>query len=885
MLQSEYDPDDDGSVLKADHADDADTVDGHTVARNVLSDEYTNTEIDTALSGKQDKEEGKGLSSNDFTDALKTKLDGIEAGAQVNTLTGVKGSAESDYRTGNVEITKANIGLGNVDNTSDANKPISTATQTALDAKQGTLTAGTGITINDNVISATGGGGSGGHVIVNSSGTDMTQRAKLKFDGATVTDDAVNDMTIVSGLKGDPGDPGDPGTAATIAVGTVTSGQMASVTNSGTSSAAVFDFVLPKGDQGDPGTPGQDGQDGAAATIEVGTVTSGQTASVTNSGTSSAAVFDFVLPKGDPGQNGQDGTDGTDGVSPTVSTSAITGGTQVTITDADGPHVFDVMDGADGSPGTPGQDGTDGVSPTVSTTAITGGTEITITDAGGSHTFNVMDGTPGTPGQDGTDGVSPTVSTSAITGGTAVVITDAQGTHTFNVMNGTNGQDGAPGQDGTDGTDGFSPTVSTSSITGGTEVTITDANGPHVFDVMDGATGQTGPTGPSGADGYSPTATVTKTGSTVTITITDKNGTTTATVSDGDTGPVVALIDRWLRFDPNNKKGLIIKAGTHILKDDGTYQHYDSDTAVDLTSDLGGSGTDYFVYLANDGTISAGTSQPADTVKIGRFHTLCANVGTPNMILPSGGITASNPIMVKSYKQEEDPDFYAFYRKTISSVSGEVATVPHPLSGFSAGDILPESVFCLTFHPDTLVEDAMVYDRDTDRVIDVYLQSGKGVNTRSAYNATHTVSRQPINHQEDMRAVGKKLLTDHEFTSAAIGSNEKTNITGSADKTYVGGHVDTANRRMISAIGCEEMCGYLWQWLDEIAPTGGSGWNSYGDGDNYGQSYGMPYVLLAGGAWINSSSCGSRSRNAVDVRSNVGARSGSRGSSRVCRWR
>lgn len=32
-------------------------------------------------------------------------------------------------------LTKSNVGLGNVDNTSDANKPISTATQTALDAK------------------------------------------------------------------------------------------------------------------------------------------------------------------------------------------------------------------------------------------------------------------------------------------------------------------------------------------------------------------------------------------------------------------------------------------------------------------------------------------------------------------------------------------------------------------------------------------------------------------------------------------------------------------------------------------------------------------------------------------------------------------------------
>ena len=74
-------------------------------------------------------------------------------------LQGVKGSAESSYRTGNVSVSKADIGLGNVDNTSDLNKPISTAVQTALDGKQGTLTAGANITIDaNNVISASGGG-------------------------------------------------------------------------------------------------------------------------------------------------------------------------------------------------------------------------------------------------------------------------------------------------------------------------------------------------------------------------------------------------------------------------------------------------------------------------------------------------------------------------------------------------------------------------------------------------------------------------------------------------------------------------------------------------------------------------------------------------------
>lgn len=38
-----------------------------------------------------------------------------------------------------------------------------------------------------------------------------------------------------------------------LTIGTVSSGATASVTNVGTSSAARFNFVLPKGDKGDPG--------------------------------------------------------------------------------------------------------------------------------------------------------------------------------------------------------------------------------------------------------------------------------------------------------------------------------------------------------------------------------------------------------------------------------------------------------------------------------------------------------------------------------------------------------------------------------------------------------------------------------------------------------
>ena len=54
-------------------------------------------------------------------------------------------------------VTKAQVGLGNVDNTADLDKPISTATQAALNAKQNTLTAGDNITITNNVISAADG--------------------------------------------------------------------------------------------------------------------------------------------------------------------------------------------------------------------------------------------------------------------------------------------------------------------------------------------------------------------------------------------------------------------------------------------------------------------------------------------------------------------------------------------------------------------------------------------------------------------------------------------------------------------------------------------------------------------------------------------------------
>ena len=90
--------------------------------------------------------------------------------------------------------------------------------------------------------------------------------------------------------------------ATTVAVGTTTTvapGTPASVANVGTSTALVLDFEVPKGETGATGPTGPTGATGTAATIAVGTVTElapGDTPTITNSGTSADATFDFGIP-------------------------------------------------------------------------------------------------------------------------------------------------------------------------------------------------------------------------------------------------------------------------------------------------------------------------------------------------------------------------------------------------------------------------------------------------------------------------------------------------------------------------------------------------------------------------------------------------------------
>ena len=264
-------------------------------------------------------------------------------------------------------------------------------------------------------------------------------------------------------------------------------------------------------------------------------------------------------------------------------------------------------------------------------------------------------------------------------------------------------------------------------------------------------------------------------------------------------------------------------------------------TATDLDTGSVAAGKDYYVYLCDDesdtpvGLISLNSTYPsgydADTSrKLGGFHTLCANVGT---------------------------------------ISG------HTLTGYLASEILPQSVWDLTHRARNVNMDnsGLVYDPGTGLWVAIYLAADDGSSGfKSEYGATIWDSGQGAATWYDCvnRAakIGGRLLTYHEFMSLAAGSNEETNITGSADPGTTGGHADTASRRMISNIGCEDCCGVMLQWgldmsyrLDPV-PTGGDPAWAYSDlpngkGSVYRQgTYGVVMPLL-GGRWNVGSHCGS----------------------------
>ena len=96
-----------------------------------------NQAIYSALAGKVDTETGKGLSSNDYTDTEKTKLAGIEAGANNYSLPTAAAGTLGGVKVGsNLAIDANGVLSGNYSNaSSSAAGLMSAADKNALDAK------------------------------------------------------------------------------------------------------------------------------------------------------------------------------------------------------------------------------------------------------------------------------------------------------------------------------------------------------------------------------------------------------------------------------------------------------------------------------------------------------------------------------------------------------------------------------------------------------------------------------------------------------------------------------------------------------------------------------------------------------------------------------
>lgn len=261
---------------------------------------------------------------------------------------------------------------------------------------------------------------------------------------------------------------------------------------------------------------------------------------------------------------------------------------------------------------------------------------------------------------------------------------------------------------------------------------------------------------------------------------------------------------------------------------------------LDYTRAANRAGKDFYIYaLVKDGKASlalcADAAAPTgydltNSLKVGGFHCECADIGT-------------------------------------------LVDKTHWLYGYVAGDILPMSVWD-NYHRPYGDPEGYVYDPSTNIWVSIYGLSTEGKYTsaedtlvlKSVYggtwaDGTSAIAFHALKFDQILARQGQRLLWQHEFVSASLGSNQGTNIKGSADPGTTGGHVDTAGVRMVSWIGCEDCCGALWQWGKEVGSSSTGNWtNAYDGNDLYvkGQQYQNHIRVFFGGCWENGAGCGSR---------------------------
>ena len=118
----------------------------------------TKTELEQTVS---DESAARAQADSNLQTAINSKQNALSTDQQSAVNSGVTSAKVSSYDTHLLNtsnphsVTKAQVGLGNVDNTADEDKPISTATQSALEAKQDMLTTAQQAAVNSGVTTST----------------------------------------------------------------------------------------------------------------------------------------------------------------------------------------------------------------------------------------------------------------------------------------------------------------------------------------------------------------------------------------------------------------------------------------------------------------------------------------------------------------------------------------------------------------------------------------------------------------------------------------------------------------------------------------------------------------------------------------------------------
>ena len=173
-----------------------------------LGDYYTKEDTDALIKESEEalKEDIENLTAGGVSFATSDTLGGVKAnpatekdtqeihitkdgflvtepttsGEGEGDVTGVKGNAETTYRKGNVNITPANIGLGNVDNTADADKSVKYAVSSTKASQDG----------NGNVIAET-----------YATKTEVSNVESIANEAKTVANTAKNAVKTLEGLS------------------------------------------------------------------------------------------------------------------------------------------------------------------------------------------------------------------------------------------------------------------------------------------------------------------------------------------------------------------------------------------------------------------------------------------------------------------------------------------------------------------------------------------------------------------------------------------------------------------------------------------------------------------------------------------------------------